>query len=329
MLILKKQLTKIKYEVLDTDDNVVEIDTGDNLIRYVKDLGLKIQGVDVDAKGYVTFNPQYNYSIKETKFKILRGIDIHVENGELVNLSYNESLQDTTIKLSDYCNFIAPHCFKPSFGIKTNSHITLILDNSLEFKSFSFIDCFYCGVIKMDITALSDKKAEYVYKEAMKADALGLFPYNNSCIIDNTERLNYYWADSIMNEGFLLFNGQVSRLEEVLPDVDKYTKLMRKKYLKLFEHVANAEIKFNKNVCRTKREVKCATLIRESIVNIDRYRTERVRTFKSVYKKFLTIDKPLSVDKLYNFVMIFNADDYCWSLWDRFCNNILEFANKY
>lgn len=328
MLILKKQLTELKYEVLDTDDDVVEIDTRDNLIRYVKDLGLKIQGVDVDAKGYVTFNPQYNYSIKETKFKILRGIDIHVENGELVNLSYNESLQDTTIKLSDYCNFIAPHCFKPSFGIKTNSHITLILDNSLEFKSFSFIDCFYCGVIKMDITALSDKKAEYVYKEAMKADALGLFPYNNSCIIDNTERLNYYWADSIMNKGFLLFNGQVSRLEEVLPDVDKYTKLMRKKYLKLFEHVANAGIRFNKNVCRTNREVKCATLIKQGIVNIG-WRAERARTFKVIYRKFLTIDKPSSVDKLYNFVMIFNADDYCWSLWDRFCNNILEFANKY
>ena len=328
MLILKKQLTEIKYEVLDTDDNVVEIDTRDNLIRYVKDLGLKIQGVDVDAKGYVTFNPQYNYSIKETKFKILRGVDIHVENGELVNLSYNESLQDTTIKLSDYCNFIAPHCFKPSFGIKTNSHIILILDNSLEFKSFSFIDCFYCGVIKMDITALSDKKAEYVYKEAMKADALGLFPYNNSCIIDNAERLNYYWADSIMNKGFLLFNGQVSKLEEVLPDVDKYTKLMRKKYLKLFEHVANAEIRFNKNVCRAEREVQCATIIKQGIVNIG-WRKERARTFKVVYRKFLTIDKPLSVDKLYNFVMIFNADEYCWSLWDRFCNNILEFVNKY
>lgn len=26
----------------------------------------------------------------------------------------------------------------------------------------------------MDITALSDKKADYVYKEAMKANALGL-----------------------------------------------------------------------------------------------------------------------------------------------------------
>ena len=328
MLILKKQLTEIKYEVLDTDDDVVEIATRDNLIRYVKDLGLKIQGVDIDAKGYVTFNPQYNYSIKETKFKVLKGIDIHVENGELVNLTYNESLQDTTIKLSDYCNFIAPHCFKPSFGIKTNSHITLILDNSLDFKSFSFIDCFYCGVIKIDVTALSDKKADYVYKEAMKADALGLFPYNNSCIIDNTERLNYYWADSIMNKGFLLFNGQVSRLEEVLPDVDKYTKLMRKKYLKLFEHVANAEIRFNKNVCRTEREVQCATIIKHGIVNIG-WRAERARAFKVAFRKFLTIDKPLSVDKLYNFVMIFNADDYCWSLWDRFCNNILEFANKY
>lgn len=331
MLILKKQLTEIKYEVLDTDDNVVEIDTRDNLIRYVKDLGLKIQGVDVDAKGYVTFNPQYNYSIKETKFKILRGVDIHVENGELVNLSYNESLQDTTIKLSDYCNFIAPHCFKPSFGIKTNSHITLILDNSLEFKSFSFIDCFYCGVIKMDITALSDKKAEYVYKEAMKADALGLFPYNNSCIIDNAERLNYYWADSIMNKGFLLFNGQVSKLEEVLPDVDKYTKLMRKKYLKLFEHVANAEIRFNKNVYKANREAQCASHIRNDIAKMKGYakKTERAQTFKVIYKKLLTIDKPLSVDKLYHFIMLFKADDYCWSLWDRFCNNILEFVNKY
>lgn len=328
MLILKKQLTELKYEVLDTDDGITEIATIYELTDYVKNLRLEIQGVVINADGYVFFHPQFDYSIKETKFKILKGIDIHVENGELVNLTYNENLQDTTIKLSDYCNFIAPHCFKPSWGVKTDSHITLILDNSLEFKSFSFIDCFYCGVIKMDVTALSDKKADYVYKEAMKADALGLFPYNNSCVIDNTERLNYYWADSIMNKGFLLFNGQVSRLEEVLPDVDKYTKLMRKKYLKLFEHVANAEIRFNKNVCRTKREVKCATLIRQSIVNIG-WRAERARTFKVAYRKFLTIDKPLSVDKLYNFVMIFNADDYCWSLWDRFCNNILEFVNKY
>lgn len=328
MLILKKQLTELKYEVLDTDDGITEIATIYELTDYVKNLGLEIQGVVINADGYVFFHPQFDYSIKETKFKILKGIDIHVENGELVNLTYNENLQDTTIKLSDYCNFIAPHCFKPSWGVKTDSHITLILDNSLEFKSFSFIDCFYCGVIKMDVTALSDKKADYVYKEAMKADALGLFPYNNSCVIDNTERLNYYWADSIMNKGFLLFNGQVSRLEEVLPDVDKYTKLMRKKYLKLFEHVANAEIRFNKNVCRTKREVKCATLIRQSIVNIG-WRAERARTFKVAYRKFLTIDKPLSVDKLYNFVMIFNADEYCWSLWDRFCNNISEFANKY
>lgn len=331
MLILKKQLTEIKYEVLDTDDNVVEVDTRDNLIRYVKDLGLKIQGVDVDARGYVTFNPQYNYSIKETKFKILRGVDIHVENGELVNLSYNESLQDTTIKLSDYCNFIAPHCFKPSWGVKTKSHITLILDNSLEFKSFSFIDCFYCGVIKMDITALSDKKADYVYKEAMKANALGLFPYDHSCIIDNIERLNYYWADSVVTKGLIMFNGQVTRLEEVLPDIDKYTELMKKKYLKLFEHVANAEIRFNKNVYKANREAQCASHIRNDIAKMKGYakKTERAQTFKVIYKKLLTIDKPLSVDKLYHFIMLFKADDYCWSLWDRFCNNIIEFADKY
>lgn len=328
MLILKKQLTELKYEVLDTDDGITEIATTYELTDYVKNLGLKIQGVVINADDYVFFHPQFDYSIKETKCKILKGIDIHVENGELVNLTYNENLQDTTIKLSDYCNFIAPHCFKPSWGVKTKSHITLILDNSLEFKSFSFIDCFYCGVIKVDVTALSDKKADYVYKEAMKADALGLFPYNNSCVIDNIERLNYYWADSIMTKGFLLFNGQVTRLEEVLPDVDKYTKLMRKKYLKLFEHVANAKIRFNTNVCRTEREVQCVTIIKQSIINIG-WKAERARTFKVAYRKFLTIDKPLSVDKLYNFVMIFNADDYCWSLWDRFCNNILEFVNKY
>lgn len=58
-------------------------------------------------------------------------------------------------------------------------------------------------------------------------------------------------------------------------------------------------------------------------------KTERAQTFKVIYKKLLTIDKPLSVDKLYHFIMLFKADDYCWSLWDRFCNNILEFVNKY
>ena len=74
---------------------------------------------------------------------------------------------------------------------------------------------------------------------------------------------------------------------------------MKKKYLKLFEYVANAEIRFNKNVCRAEREVQCATIIKQGIVNI-RWRKERARTFKVVYRKFLTIDKPLSVDKLYN-----------------------------
>lgn len=313
MLILKKQLTELKYEVLDTDDGVTEIATTYELTDYVKNLGLEIQGVVINADGYAFFHPQFDYSIKETKFKILKGIDIHVENGELVNLTYNENLQDTTIKLSDYCNFIAPHCFKPSWGIKTKSHITLILDNSLDFKSFSFIDCFYCGVIKMDITALSDKKADYVYKEAMKANALGLFPYDYSCIIDNIERLNYYWADSVLTKGLIMFNGQVTRLEEVLPDVDKYTELMKKKYLKLFEHVANAEIRFNKNVYKANREAQCASHIRNDIAKMKGYakKTERAQTFRVIYIKLLTIDKPLSVDKLYHFIMLFKADDYC------------------
>lgn len=331
MLILKKQLTEVKYEVLDTDDNSIEIATKNELEDYIKNLGLKIQGVVINAHGYASFHPQFDYSVKETKFKILKGIDIHVENGELVNLTYNENLKDTTIKLSDYCNFIAPHCFKPSLRIRTNSHITLILDDSLDFNSFSFIDYFYSGVIRVDVTALSNKKADYVYKEAIKADALGLFPGDYSSVIDNDERLYYYWADSIVIKGAWKFNRQISRAEEVFPDVDKYTELMKKKYLNVFKYVANAEIKFQKNIYRTGNESQCVLSLRNSLANADWYtkRTDRAEAFWGIYKKFLTIDKPLSVNKLYHFIMFFNADEECWSLWDRFCNNIIEFANKY
>lgn len=39
MLILKKQLTELKYEVLDTDDGITEIATIYELTNYVKNLG--------------------------------------------------------------------------------------------------------------------------------------------------------------------------------------------------------------------------------------------------------------------------------------------------
>lgn len=49
MLILKKQLTTTKYEVLDTDDNSVEVATTQELYHCVKDLGIQIQGVSITS----------------------------------------------------------------------------------------------------------------------------------------------------------------------------------------------------------------------------------------------------------------------------------------
>lgn len=333
MLVLKKQITDSKYEVLDTDDDVTEVATVQDLTHCVRDLGLTIQGVEITEKGYVLLKPQFDYSVKETKFKVLKGIDMHVENGELVKFSYNRGLQDTAIKLSDYCSVVAPHCFKPAWGINTNGHhITLILDDSLDIKSGSFLDCFCCGVIYVDVSALSDKKANLVYKEAIKYEAIGLYPgrgYN--CIIDdNKKRFYFYWADCLLKNGLFGFNGQVSRAEEVIPDVDEYSRLLRKKYMPLFEHVATAKIKFNKGVVQRGSQFKVIPIIKRHIANSESMnKQDKVKLYKELYRKYFTIDKPLSVDRLYHYILLFSQDDYCDHLWKMFCEHINEFVENY
>ena len=112
MLVLKKQLTTTKYEVLDTDDNSVEVATTQELYHCVKDLGMQIQGVSITGNNAILFKQQFDYSIKETKFKVFKGIDMHVENGELVKFTYTEDLRDTTLKLSDYCTSLFSGCLE-------------------------------------------------------------------------------------------------------------------------------------------------------------------------------------------------------------------------
>ena len=334
MLILKKQLTELKYEVLDTDDGVIEIATLTDLKHCVKDLGLEIQGAVIDGQGYMSLKPQFDYSVKETKFKVLKGIDMHVENGELVKFTYNKGLQNTTIKLSDYCSIIAPHCFKPAWGVKldNNTHITLILDESLDIKLGSFIDCFYCGYIIVDVSALSDKKANLVYKEAIKAKAIGLYPHRgSSCIIDtNCERFYFYWADCLLRNGLFGFNGQVSRAEEVIPNVERYSQLLKEKYMPLFEYVANAEIHFNKMISRRGIQEKDIIVIKHHINDaVSNRRIDRAKVYKELYRRYFTVSKPLSVYKLYRFIILFEKDEYCDHLWKMFCEHINQFVENY
>ena len=100
MLVLKKQVTDSKYEILDTNDGVVEVATVSELNYYVKDLGIEIQGVKVNDYSGLILVPQFEHTMKETKLKVFKGVDMHVENGELVNFTYTDSFADTNLIVS-------------------------------------------------------------------------------------------------------------------------------------------------------------------------------------------------------------------------------------
>lgn len=333
MLVLKKQLTTTKYEVLDTDDNSVEVATTQELYHCVKDLGMQIQGVSITGNNAILFKPQFDYSVKETKFKVFKGIDMHVENGELVKFTYTEDLRDTTLKLSDYCHTIVPHCFQVAWNVKTGgNHVTLVLDDSLDIKSGSFIDFFYCGVVNVDVSALSDKKADYVYKEAIKAEAIGLYQSRGykSVIDTNEKRFYYYWAECILKDGLFAFNGQVSRAEEVIPFVDEYTKMLQRKYKQQFEKLANSMISFNESYANDATK-------RVNIINNFKLNLQNANSVADRNKLYLKLCRTvlssscsnITVSRLYNLITLFKPDDYYKELWNRLCNNILDFIARY
>ena len=95
----------------------------------------------------------------------------------------------------------------------------------------------------------------------------------------------------------------------------------------LFEHVASAKIKFNKGVVQRDSQFKVIPIIKRHIANADSL--NRVKLYKELYRKYFTIDKPLSVDRLYHYILLFSQDDYCDHLWDLFCTHINQFVENY
>lgn len=337
MLVLKKQVSSRSYEVLDTDDNSIEIATTNELWDCAKKLGIEIQGMSISKDGGLILQPQYDKSIKEVKLSFLQGVDMHVENGELLWFRFTDDVvRDIVINLSDYCDSIADYCFGngqfETLKYRCNHTITCVLDDSISFGRYAFLNGFWNNVIKFDVSALSNKSAAVVYREANKNDSIGLFPNrgHNSVIDSNKKRMYYYWAERLLVTGLFNFGGSVHRIEEVIPYVDEYSEMLAKKYRKDFEVLVNKPITLKAGLDSDyKRSTAMADIYRKlSNCDFAYNKAHAYSTIKGISHQFLNMSYT-TVDRLYNMVTLFYAPADIKSLWVQYVNNILKFSADY
>lgn len=320
MLILRNKLTKEKWEVLDTDDNTIEVATEKDLAYYVEYLGLTIQGVVIPKGGKPVFTPQLEYSVKETKLNIRRGIKLHAENGVLKHFDYDKNSGNITINLSDYCTSIAPYCFKHNNLLISNTVIRLIFDNTIDFKPTSVANLFCFGEVIVDIRALDDKKASYIYKQAFESKVLGACVSSGyMSVVDNEERLRHYQAEALLNEGM----PAVPRFRSICEETLIKTKVLAgaaEGYKPAFETLVNTPIRLNKSSQRN---------VAQSMHNI--YITlsssDMSSKFLALTRQYLALDKDL-VLKLYHACFNFHLIGYL-EYWHKLYENVKEFSENY
>ena len=213
----------------------------------------------------------------------------------------------------------------------TDKHIVLVLDDNIDFSAYSFIDAFRLGIILFDVSELSDKKASYVYKEAMKNQALGVYPNRGyDCVIDdNAKRKYYYWADCVLKDGLAFFNGQVSRIEEVIPYADEITRMLEKKYKAQLERAVSQEFDYKEYPFHNEAHRDFVTKNINRTIHTARTRYEKALVYLSVYRNACKSSSgSVNINRLCNLVTIFPADSYYVKLWGSFCRRMKQVAKE-
>lgn len=318
MLILRNKLTKEKWEVLDTDDNTVEVATEKELIHYVQDLGINIQGVVAPRGENPVFIPQFNYSVKETKLHIRRGIKLHVENGILRYFELSQNLGDITINLSDWCTSLAPYCFRNE-SIVENTKVRLLFDNNIDFKATSVVNLFSSGSIIVDIRNVNNKKASYIYKQAIKNKVLGVCMNSYTLsLIDDEDRLRYYQSEVLLRFGMPTSKNCRAVCEETLVRT-KVIAEVASRYKSAFEQLEYIPIMLNKSAqLKQAHSMHIVKVMLGSEAKPD-------GVFSAV--NYLNLDSDL-IAKLYHACFDFHLIGYL-KYWNAIRSNIIKFSENY
>lgn len=189
MLYISRFVGLQKYGVVDTDDGVEEVCDMSDLFDAVCKHELDIAGIVPDRywgstgvnsaltrqfteRTISVYQPNDTMSQLQVKTKVLKKISVLIYNGVLVSLTWNpkELTEPVTLRLSDFSKSLGD-CFLARNSFSGQHHVTLILDDSLEFTEYSFRRRHYGGLtesfssigVLFDMRELSDQVAEKIY----------------------------------------------------------------------------------------------------------------------------------------------------------------------
>lgn len=254
MLYISRQVTRAKFAVVDTDDNVEQLADWGELYDCVVNKGLDIKGVDIHYNSGIGNNGMYACSItpymaetngKYAKLSMLYGVNMIVTNNCLTKFSLNANVRNCTINLSDYCDSIADYatdyCNKPS-GSNCDK-IILVLDSSINVSSKAFKNLSGSSIVHIDVSKCSDKVANYVYKCVFGTYPLYDYEPSKTGIIDtNLTRMYYHIAMHIVTYGFTYDMRNTKRIEDVIYYSDELNNLVEKSLSKVFSQLNNARL---------------------------------------------------------------------------------------
>lgn len=240
MLYISRCIGKTKYGVVDTEDEVEEVVTQEELADIVR-LGIVIEGAVISCKSgkLPELVEAFPYCVHEhnsttlMKLRILYGIDIHVRGNIITMLGRDDRVvkEGFRIRLSDYGRVLGNHfLFDPSFGMHHKT-VILELDDKLALMedAFNFASKAY---VKLDITNVDEQTVvDAVYHEHWRNSSH--LPIED-LIIDKPERMEYYRVLEFLK----------GRPDAVVPTCpqsvkDKFTEKFRPEIMRMSEYTKN------------------------------------------------------------------------------------------
>lgn len=169
MLYISRFLGEDAYGVVDTDDDIEQVVSWQELSEAVEDYGLNINGcvlANVKETVLMSCSPYQlsKYCTKaQAKLKTLSGIDLRVWHDEItaIMVDPNFSEQDIKIRLSDYGKRISGNAVIGGMVFSVNCGPMLVLDDKVEIYGDS-LEIFASG-IRWNLCELSDSKFIYDY----------------------------------------------------------------------------------------------------------------------------------------------------------------------
>lgn len=169
MLYISRFLGEDAYGVVDTDDDIEQVVSWQELSEAVEDYGLNIKGcvlANVKETVLMSCSPYQlpKYCTKaQAKLKTLFGVDLRLWRDEItaIMVDPNFAEQDIKIRLSDYGKRISGNAVLGGMVFSVNCGPMLILDDNVEIYGDS-LEIFASGM-RWNLCALSDSKFIYDY----------------------------------------------------------------------------------------------------------------------------------------------------------------------